>query len=527
VRKYKHIVFFAFIVLLGAGCSRESTPSSNYISLEGQTFKDGASDFYPMVMNYSLDVHSKTKDSSVYFFATPRSGYHPNYGEGENQTTSPWGDDSAKSHAIINAHFASIKDMGFNTLRLTGFTSVDYYNGGKGFHTWSKIDVSNTKKGNENLINGLIPLMREIIRLAEANKLRVILLLSAVETQPNNQINFYSKIAESLKSEKALMAYDLYNEPLYFDRGNYSKKQTKAFVESYNRAIKEKSPNHLTTIGLSHYKIVSEWDPELMDVDFLSFHIYPYGSQNLSKLERFDSKLFWISQTITKPWIIGETGLNTAENCEPLNFSSGNYNNQLSFMNYSLNKNRAAGASGYSWWCFQDMKFPPGKIEGNCEVSDYGLVNRKKRYYLNSKKDTIMGILKHDISKLPFDSFASGVPYNSIKFDSILFHEEVYYNIDYLPTHKNAIGKVLNKNKEPIKNAIVTIYNTESKSTYTTFTRRDGSFDLKTGWTNVFSKPDFKLKVTAVKMETIEVNLKEIYSGKGNRFKDIVLAPYF
>ena len=32
------------------------------------------------------------------------------------------------------------------------------------------------------------------------------------------------------------------------------------------------APKHLTTIGLTHYKIVYEWDPELMDVDFLSFH---------------------------------------------------------------------------------------------------------------------------------------------------------------------------------------------------------------------------------------------------------------
>ena len=113
---------------------------------------------------------------------------------------------------------------------------------------------------------------KKILKLAEKADIRVILLISGVETQQDNQHNYYKKIAEALSNEKALLAYDLYNEPVYFDRGRYTKNETHDFIKNYNDLIKSVAPNHLTTIGLTHYKIVYEWDPELMEVDFLSFH---------------------------------------------------------------------------------------------------------------------------------------------------------------------------------------------------------------------------------------------------------------
>lgn len=527
------IYLFLFVLISCSGEKGEYQPAlnnngdfSNYISMTGKVFKDGESDFYPMVMNYSMDIHSIETDSNVTFMASPRGGYHPNYGNGKGNSINPWSKNSKELLATIGAHFTSIKDMGFNSLRITGFTSTDAHNNGKGFHTWSKIDISNSEGGNRNIKEGMVPLLKDILQLAEKNQLRVILLLSAIESQPDNQLNFYTQIADALKGEKALMAYDFYNEPLYFDKGNYTKRETKAFVESYNNAVKNVSPNHLTTIGLSHYKIVSEWDPELMDVDFLSFHIYPYWSKHLDKLERFEAKFYWISENITKPWIVGETGLNTAEGCEPLNWSWGNYDEQLEFMSYSLKLNRMAGASGYSWWSFQDMKFPPGKIEGTCDVSDYGLVNRKKGTYLNSKGEKVIGKQKHLNKDLPFKSFINDHPYEPGFWDETMKPDSVYYNIDYLPSKHIANGKVITENKTPVANAIITIYNTKSKSTYTTFSMPDGSFEIKTGWTNVFKNLDFKLKATAVKMETKEVLLSDIYTKKGNVFDVITLSSF-
>lgn len=495
----------------------------NYIVLKENIFHEGASTFYPMVMNYSVDVFSSSKDSSNHFYASPRKGYHPSYGNKTGESTTPWGSDSTKTHAAIKAHFTSIKDMGFNTIRLTGFKATDAFD--KGFDTWTKIDVSNTKVGNANIKNGLIPLLKTILSYAEENELRVILLLSAVETEEENQLNFLSTIAQGLSENKTIMAYDLYNEPIYFDRGDYSKKETTTFVEKYNKAIKDSSPNHLTTIGLTHYKIVGEWDPELMDVDFLSFHTYPYWSKNLSLLERFESKLYWISKNITKPWIVGETGLNTIEECDPLNLASGTVEDQLTFINYSLNKFRAAGASGYSWWSFQDTRV---KLKGDCPLeSCYGLVHRTKDYYLNSNKEEVLGKLKHDVNTLPFKEFSTTSPYKIPFWGEIKKpKDEHYYNIDYLPNHKKAFGRVVAQDGSPIEDAIITLVNTESKSQYSTFSKSDGTFCLNTGWTNIFTHPDFILKVTAVTMETIEIPIGKLKTDKKGTLKDITLIDF-
>jgi exo-beta-1,3-glucanase (GH17 family) len=525
-------VLAVILIISVCSCGTKDAPSGlnadkkfhHYISLEDKVFKDGEVDFYPMVLNYSVDIFNKDASTSSGFFATPRKGYHPEYGKGEGENMNPWGADSAVNHRRIRDHFISIKDMGFNAIRLTGFTATDAFD--NGFHTWSKVDISNTPKGNENIQKGMIPLLKTILGYAEESGLRVILLLSAVETQADNQNNFFAKVAKGLADEKALMAYDLYNEPIYFDRGEYTKKQTKAFVESYNKSIKDNAPKHLTTIGLTHYKIVYEWDPELMDVDFLSFHLYPYWSKNLSLLERFDSKLYWVANNITKPWIVGETGLNTVEECDPMNLASGTIEDQLYFMSYSLNKFRSAGASGYSWWSYQDTR---EKLEGECPHSScYGLVDRKKgKSYKNSAGGEIVGGIKHEPSKLPFAKFTKDAPYRTKFWDNVPMPSEAdYYNIDYLPDHENAVGKVIDEHGDPVEDAIVTLRNPISKAVYSTFTRPDGSFDLKTGWTNVFTKLDFEIRVTAVRMETRKIALKEIYKGEGNKLEDIVIAHF-
>ena len=78
----------------------------------------------------------------------------------------------------------------------------------------------------------------------------------------------------------------------------------------------------------------------------------------------------------------------------------------------------------------------------------------------------------------------------------------------------------------PIANAIVTINNTVSGSKYATFTKPDGSFEIKTGWTNVFKNLDFKLRVAAINMQTREITLKDIYKNKGDTFDTVILNPF-
>lgn len=514
------IFIFPFIFFC---CHKMDTQKfHNYISLEGKVFKDGEKDFYPMVLNYSIDVITKKNSKDIKTYATPRSKYHPFYGNGEGESMRPWGNDANKTHAIIQKHLHNIRRMGFNTIRLTGFSTTDTYGG---FHTWDKLDVSNSSIGNHNIKHGIIPLLKILLECAENADLRVILLISAIENQPKNQHNYYRKIAKSLANEKALLAYDIYNEPVYFDRGKYNKYQTYNFVKKYSDIFSSKAPKHLTTIGLTHYKIVYEWDMELMDVDFISIHAYPYWSKNLSLLERFESKLYWMSKNISKPWIVGETGLNTMTECDPLNLASGTISDQLFFMKYSLEAFRSAGASGYSWWNYQDTRI---KLNGDCPHWDhYGLISSTKHGKI---EDGYVGTLKHAIEDLPFQSFLNESPYKNKNHSDIKMPpKDHYYNIDYLPSERHATGKIVDEFDHPVEDAIITLYNPISKAQYSTFSKPDGTFDLKTGWTSLSENLYFMLRVTAVKKETIERAIIEVYNGTSNRetkLQDITLYDF-
>ena len=107
--------------------------------------------------------------------------------------------------------------------------------------------------------------------------------------------------------------------------------------------------------------------------------------------------------------------------------------------------------------------------------------------------------------------------------------EDHYYNIDYLPSERHATGKIVDEFDHPVEDAIITLYNPISKAQYSTFSKSDGTFDLKTGWTSLSDNLYFILRVTAVKKETIERAIIEVYNGTSNRetkLQDITLYDF-
>tara|TARA_Y100001968_G_scaffold278389_1_gene273689 strand:- start:552 stop:1250 length:699 start_codon:yes stop_codon:yes gene_type:complete len=217
---------------------------------------------------------------------------------------------------------------------------------------------------------------------------------------------------------------------------------------------------------------------------------------------------------------VGETGLNTMLKCDPPNLATGTISDQLAYMKYSLEACRSAGASGYSWWNYQDSR---KKLTDDCPDADhYGLVSRKKR---GSYEDGHIGEMKHPITDLPFTSFLKNSPYKTSEHANIKMPpEEHYYNIDYLPARRNTTGKIIDEFDNPVEDAIITVYNPISKTQYSTFSKPDGTFDLKTGWTNLFDNLDFILQVAAVKKKTIEIPIREVYNrrkSKETKLKDI------
>ncbi|MBK7083929.1 MAG: cellulase family glycosylhydrolase [Flavobacteriales bacterium] len=73
----------------------------------------------------------------------------------------------------------------------------------------------------------------------------------------------------------ALMAYDLYNEPAYFDYTDHTKQWICEKVASVYDELKAADPNHLITVGGISVVEVFEWDPTILKLDFWSPHLYP------------------------------------------------------------------------------------------------------------------------------------------------------------------------------------------------------------------------------------------------------------
>jgi hypothetical protein len=65
--------------------------------------------------------------------------------------------------------------------------------------------------------------------------------------------------------------------------------------------------------------------------------------------------------------------------------------------------------------------------------------------------------------------------------------------------------------------------NTKTKGFYSTFSKEDGSFDLKTGWSDVFKSPWLVLKIAAVRMENFSSTLENISTKKESDVGTITL----
>ena len=75
------------------------------------------------------------------------------------------------------------------------------------------------------------------------------------------------------KDTECILAIDIFNEPLYFDKPEKKKKEVFEIVNNWRSIIKMYAPNHLVTIGLEGIREVFRWDPNILNVDFISYQL--------------------------------------------------------------------------------------------------------------------------------------------------------------------------------------------------------------------------------------------------------------
>jgi len=277
-----------------------------------------------------------------------------------------------------------------------------------------------------------------------------IVFLNSIFHQKSGTEKYLKRLTENFSCDTAVMAYDLFNEPLYFDSLDRTKKEVFEITRGWKKIIEDNAPHQLCTIGLEGIREVFKWDPNILNVDFLSMHPYEYEP------EQVQNEIYWYSKYIHKPWMIGETSLPADDDSVP-------YSLQKQFAAKTLKRAYDCGAWGYTWWQYKDVDwkvfFP----------SFMGVVNRKGRTKTKYKNFFIKGT-----PKPVADEFKNFTPGDRKKNCPCLSN---YYN--YSPNSNFRIrGHLADENNKPIEGGVIIAWNQWWSHSFHTVTKADGSFEL-------------------------------------------------
>ena len=437
LRPVVSLALLAALLLIGCG-----TPSEKgFVDLrEGRLEVDGQP-FFPLVMNYQVNlVHDGER-----MWAASYCGYNP----GDRYRFR----DPDSCALQVRAELALMREQGFNAVRVTGFTEGPQYVEGDP-HPHLKVRGPDSQEqlldlDAPGLQDQYLNTVRRFLDLAAQEGMRVILLTTIHEDRPGSREHF-TKVADFLRDDTTILAFDLFNEPLYFDLPPRPKEEVHRVVKGWRKLADLHAPHHLITIGLTGIREVHAWDPELLDVDFISFHPYEYESDQVL------NELVWYGRHLTIPWMIGETSL-------PADDDSVSYADMARFARRTLEQTVACGGIGYSWWQFKDVRW------GRFHSDFMGLLDMEGQEPVEGHAIGVEGTLKPAAEV--FRTFDPGA------VDAAC--EELPNYLNYSGHgHARITGRLVDEHGAPIEGGVVLAWNRFYSHSYHTTSRADGSFEL-------------------------------------------------
>jgi hypothetical protein len=455
------LIFLAFILQ-----SYVHSQTSNYVKIEGQKFILNGSDYYPVAVNYLVQITKNHTNNSYYL--SPNWNHSnewgwPNTG-GDGRFIYSTTDDIGVSHNKLVNDMSKMSGRGINTLRVCGL-GVNFENGAITYPGGCSETVYFEK-------------IEELLNILQTYNLKAILLIGApMDVQYDMvYIEFLTRLSTRLKNRTALMGYDFLNEPSTFNGGN-QKYIISSRISNWHYSIKKNAPNHLTTIGYSYtIAAVIDWDPAMHPVDFASFHIYAWSKDVQLSKNIIASSLKWYSNTIQKPWIIGETGYSGTNITSVNDNRVGTETQQKDFADFTMQRALDCNCSGYTWWQFQEINW-------RNPWEDYlGLITHfDKNLQNNGEKE-----------KLVMQSFKNFNP-NNINVSNCVKPSN-YYNM-WGKTYLRNQGRVVDNQGNPIKDAVI-------DRSGITFTDENGYFKYYTEPTGNY----YTLSITAPGYSVVQIS---------------------
>lgn len=413
----------------------------DFVSLENDVFKQNGKPFFPLAINFMVNLQTNGTDL---WPASCRS---------YNNSSQFLHTEKSANYEQLRNEFRLMKDIGFNTVRIVSIGELDVHSSING-------DVS-IKAYIGNLKDTLIPLdkglnrqkyydaLQNLFDLADECGLKVIFLTRIYNEYPSTTQEL-KMMAQAFRYNSSLFAYDLFNEPLYFDSLKRDKRDVMFITHDWGNIVRKYAPNHLSTIGLTGIREVFEWDPNILGVDFLSMHPYEY------ELDQVRNEMYWYGHYIDKPWIIGETAI-------PADGDSVKYETQKAFAESTIIQSVNCNAIGYSWWQFKDTDWFEFHSKYMGVLSNVGVT-------FTSDNKEVKGTLKPIAN-----SFKDVRP---VKNNDSCLCLNNYYNYSE-GTVFSLKGQIVNNSGQAIEGAVVMAWNEDWTDSYHTVTKRDGTFELK------------------------------------------------
>lgn len=440
MKKYL-IIFFTSSIIVSLFLIFPIKDTSGFVSIKDGGFTVNNKPFYPIVLNYIVNIQSDGKS----FWVAPTADYEKN-----------------KKFRFINkdstlmqfkAEMNLIKNLGFNTVRIVGIGEVrvnEKENGSLSF----RANINNTRDTLVKLQSNqdyepYLSSIQEMLSIIDRAGLKVIFLTKMSIDYKSTENHLY-KLSNHFKKNTTILAYDLFNEPLYFEESKRTKKEVFNLANKWQQIIEMCAPNHLTTIGLTGVREVFKWDPNILPFDFISYHPYEYEP------EQVRNEIYWYGKYTEKPWIIGETAI-------PADNDSVPYILQKEFAQKTINQTFHCGGAGYSWWQYKDVEW--FKFHANY----MGLLSQEGE--TSSRPININGTVK-PIADV-FKNFNSNNIVDSTKCACL----DNYYNYSNSTVFK-LTGTLLDENNIPIEGGIILAWNEYWTHSYHTITKDDGSFEL-------------------------------------------------
>jgi len=399
---------------------------TDFIYLKDNHFELRGEKFFPVMLNYIVSFRNINDE----FLLSPYLDYEK-VGVFESNT-------KEEIEEQLRGHFQLIKEMGFNTIRLC-FDRASQNDSSYLYHADGKKFFINTDY--EQILTGL----ETLVDIAGEKDLKIMLLV-APPWRCKSLEDFTVRIFEKFKDNPVIFAYDLMNEPLYFDTIE-DKKEIYRVVSYWQKMVYDYAPNQLFTIGFAEPIEVHKWDPAFLPVDFVAFHTYhPL---------RVKSEIYWYSTYVGKPWMIGETAL-------PADNDSISYDDQANFMREVYQYVVDCGGAGFGWWDFQEA------VHGNFEAQFTGILNHEGTTTTQDGKHTIIGTIKPAAQEiLHFSEYVSKDKVRPVNyFNMIGYHNYVIH------------GQIINKQtKQPVEGAVIRGW-TKGWIGQNTYTDENGMFTL-------------------------------------------------